>query len=598
MGCKNNRIDSCPDGWAANRRRSGKAGLVWIVALAVVLLASAGPALGQFNVSPMKFDLQLRPGKRVVSVLTIQSLDPNETHTIDLSVVELTQDERTAAWHIIEPNSGFDISTLSSLKDAMSLSHSTVTVGPRQNVPVEVRLRVPPGRRGFSCAGILAAIRPRADATDISFVVQFMVPVLLEIQGRPMRNKVKATDLTLESRKADRYRPATTLLTMNVENEGGTFPRCRPVARIWSWSGGHWRVITTTAFQDNSSDVGIIPGAKINIKTDLRKALPPGKYKVAGVLYVDGRRTPRVEKIIDFAGDPSVTRVAADTPLDLKPSELTVQSMPGATRSTMLKVYNASDETVNIQAVLTFPRDLGGKAMGTTRGADMDCTPWVTIVPERFTLSGEADVQNVRITTRMPETATALPCYYSNLDLWAFYPDGQRAGVTTAKICVRNTKTKIEPSARVVKMTPHAVSGSTYQIVALFENNGIIHFDAKNCKAVIISPLDPPTTNGERVPRASAKLESIARGTMLPFEQRQFSGSLRFATLPAGSYRLAVALEYAPGQYAKKQVSIAVTIEGDRRVVRITGTEEDLPETLEVKWSKAPEKTIFANKRG
>ncbi|MBL7184689.1 MAG: hypothetical protein ISS70_00055 [Phycisphaerae bacterium] len=593
MGYRNNRIDSCPDGCRANRRGRGKAGLVWIVALAVVLLASAGPALGQFTVTPLKFDLQLRPGKRVVSVLDIQSLDPNETHTIDLSVVELTQDEKTAAWQIIEPNSGFDSSTLSSLKDAMTLSTSTVTIEPHQKVPVEVRLRVPPGSRGFSCAGIVAAIRPRADATDISFVLRFMVPVLLEIQGRPMRNQVQATDLTMEVRKADSYRPATTLLTMGVENKGGTFPRCRPVARIWSWSGGHWRVITTTAFQDKSSDVGIIPGAKIDIETDLNKALPPGKYKVAGVLYVDGTRTARVEKMIDFAGDPSVTRVAADTPLDLKPSGLTVQSMPGATRSTMLKVYNASDETVNIQAVLVFPRDLGSKAMGTIRGADMDCTPWVTIVPERFTLSGEGDVQNVRISTAMPDSATTLPCYYSNLDLWAFYPDGQRAGVTTANICVQNTKTKGEPSALALKMTPHAVSGSIYQIVAQFSNNGIIHFDPKKCKAAVI---ESASTTG--IPRASTTLEGVVKGVMLPFEERSFSGMLDFGSLDAGSYRLSAALEYAPGQWAEKQTAIEVTTEGDRRVIRTTGTQEDLPEILEMKWSKAPSRAISGNKRG
>jgi len=598
MGYKNNRMDSCLDGWRANGRHSGKAGLVWMVALTVVLLVSAGPALGQFNVTPMKFDLQLRPGKRVVSVLTIQSLDPNETHTIDLNLVDLTQDEESAGWQIIEPNSGFDTSTLSSLKDALTLSTYTVTVAPYQSVPVEVSLRVPPGSRGFSCAGIIAAIRPRPDdTTNVGFVLRFMVPVLLEIQGRPMRNKVEATDLAMEFRQADTYRPSTTLLTMSVENKGGTFPRCRPVARIWSWSGGHWRVITTTAFQDKSSDVGIIPGAKIDIETDLEKDLPPGRYKVAAVLYVDGVRTPRVEKIIDFAGNPSVTTVAADTPLDLVPTDLTVESMPGATRTTMLKVYNASDETVTIQAALECPRDLGAKGMGTVRGADMDCTPWVEIVPERFTLSGEGSVQNVRITTKMPDSAATLPCYYSNLDLWAFYPDGQRAGVTTAKICVRNTKTNTEPSALANKLTINAVSGSAYQIVAMFSNNGIIHFDAKNCRAAVISPADP-MTNGVRVPRASTKLESVAGSTMLPFEERQFSGILDFASLNAGSYRLSAALEYAPDQWAEKQLSVEVTIEGGRRAVRVTGTQEDLPETLEVKWSRAPVGTIFDNERG
>ncbi|MHC4434212.1 MAG: hypothetical protein ACYTBS_20405, partial [Planctomycetota bacterium] len=570
----NRRMDSCQDSWPADRRGSGKAGLVWIIVLAVALLSSAGPALGQFNVTPLKFDLQLRPGKRVVSVLHIQSLDPNEAHTIDLSVV----DEETAGWHIVEPNSGFDTSTLSSLKDTLTLNPTTVTVEPMQTVPVEVRLRVPPGSRGFSCAGILATLQGRADATDVSFVLRFMVPFLLEIQGRPMRNKVQATDLKMEFSQASSYRPATTLLTMSVENKGGTFPRCRPVARIWSWSGGHWKVITTTAFQDKSADVGIIPGAKINIETDLKKALPPGRYKVAGVLYVDGVRTPRVEKIIDFDGNPSVTTVAADAPLDLRPSEITVESMPGATRTTALRVYNGSDETVTIQAALVLPRDLGSKGMGTVRGADMDCTSWVKIAPERFTLSGEGDVQNVRITTRMPDSAVKLPCYYSDLNFWAFYPDGQRAGVTTAKICVRNTKTKVEPSARTTRMTPVAVAGSQYRVVASFENNGIIHFDAKNCKAVVISPTDPPTVDGVRVPRASAKLESVVKGAMLPFEERQFSGMLDLSALDAGNYYLSAGLEYAPGQWAEKQVSMEVTIADGRRLVRVTGTQEDLPE--------------------
>lgn len=594
MGYRNDRMDSCLNGCGAKRRRSGKAGLAWIVAIGVALLTSAGPALAQFNVQPMKFDFQVRPGKRVVSVLEIKSFDPNETHTIDLSVVDLTQNSETAAWQIIEPNSGFDLSTISSCKEGLSVYPTSITIGPLQTVPVEVTLRVPRGKRGFTCAGIVASIRPRGGATDVDFVLRFMVPVLLEIQGRPMRNIVRATDLTMVARSAGDQTIGTTLLKMKVENNGGSFPRCRPFARIWSWSGGHWRVITTTAFQDNSVDVGIIPGAKITIVTNLRKALPPGRYKVAGVLYVDGQRMPRIEKIIDFAGDPKVTRVAADTPLDLRPSGVTVESLPGATRIMTLKVFNGSDETVDIQATLALPRVLNGKTLGDIKGNDLDCTPWIKIVPERFTLRGEGGVQNVRITTRMPKSATAYPCYYSNLDFWAFYPDGQNAGKTTAKICIKNTKAKSNPSAVAIKMTPIYITASKYQIVAAFINNGIIHFDPKKCKAAVVIP-----SSVSGVPRIGAELLSMARGTMLPLEERHFSGILDFATVDAGIYRLSAALEYAPGQpWAEKQVVIEVTIEGDRRVIRVIGTQEDLPDMLKVKWSKAPSKAILDNKRG
>jgi hypothetical protein len=41
-----------------------------------------------------------------------------------------------------------------------------------------------------------------------------------------------------------------------------------------------------------------------------------------------------------------------------------------------------------------------------------------------------------------------------------------------------------------------------------------------------------------------------------------------------------------------------VTIEDGRRVVRVTGTQEDLPEILDVKWSRAPVRTILGKKRG
>ena len=82
---------------------------------------------------------------------------------------------------------------------------------------------------------------------------------------------------------------ATTQLSMDIENKGGTFPRCRPVARIWSWSGGHWRVVTTTGFQDMRNDVGIIPGASVTLRTDLGKSLPAGKYKISvGIGGMDG----------------------------------------------------------------------------------------------------------------------------------------------------------------------------------------------------------------------------------------------------------------------------------------------------------------------
>ncbi len=576
MGNGNTNMDLSLCGCRADGRRVGRAGLARIVVLGAALLASAGPALGQYTVQPMKLEFEVRPGRMIVSSLNIESLDPNETHTIDLTVVDLTQN-RDGGWEIIEPNSGFDLSTIASCRKGIRLIPSTVTVGPREVQPVEVKVAVPRGTRGFSCAGILATIQPRRGDTNVDFVLRFMVPLLVEIQGRPRAHRVQATDMTMQFRPTGAAGPATTMLTMDIENNGSTFPRCRPVARIWSWAGGHWRIIKTTAFQDNSSDIGIIPGAKIQVVTDLRKTLPRGKYKVSGVLYVDGRRTRRIDNEFDFAGDPSATTVRADTPLDLKPADITIESMPGARRTTMMTVYNGSDETVNVRTSLALPRDLGGKVMNGVRGVEMDCTRWIRVEPEQFTLRGEADSQNVRITSAMPNLGTMHPCYYTNLNFSAYYPDGQNAGLTTAKICLQNTKSNIEPIAQAEKLTPRAFSTSRYLIAAKFSNVGTIHFDPSNCKATV-------SQGSTTIPRASVRLESIATGVMLPGEERHFSGVLDFSTLPADIYRLSAALEYAPGKWVYKQTQIRVSIEGNERVIETTETQEELAELIEVKW--------------
>jgi hypothetical protein len=288
---------------------------IWMALMGAALLLSAGPAFGQFTVEPMKLELQVTPGKIVKSLVRIRNFDPNEMHTIDLTVVELTQSE-DGEWAIVEPNdpnSPYDVSKLSSCSSWIRMESSSVALDPLQVLPLELTLRIPRGIRGFYTAGILASIRPRPGIRDVVVTVRFLVPIVVEIEGRPVRPQVEATNVGMEFVPASGAGPATTQVSMRIENSGESFSRLKPMVRVWSFAGGHWRVITTTEFEET----GIIPGARLNLKTSLQKSLPSGKYKVAGQLYVDGRPTKRVEREIDFAGDSKVNRVAADAPLDL-----------------------------------------------------------------------------------------------------------------------------------------------------------------------------------------------------------------------------------------------------------------------------------------
>jgi len=561
----------------------GKTELIWIIAIGVALLLPGGPAFGQFTVQPMKLELDITPGKLLTSELSVQSFDPDESHTINMSVTELSQLDN-GEWAIIEPNDitdsnspffGFDISKLSSCKDWISLSPNVFELAPQQVQPVVVTIRVGRNVRGFYGAGILATSSPMQGTGDVSVVVRFYVPVILEVQDRPARTDVQATDVGLQllERTLDtgEYQAAT-LATMNVENNGGSYSRIQPIVRIWALSGGHWRIITTTEFEEK----GIIPGIKYTVKAPVRKQLPRGKYKVAGYLYVDGRRRKKVEKEIDYVGDKRVDIVKEDAQLDLEPLDITIDGIPGAVRTAILNVYNTSKETVNVRTAMGLPSSLQYKTQENLKGEDLDCTEWIKITPEQFTLRGDGGMQTLRVIASMPEDLPgAYPSYFSLLALWSTYPDGKDAGVTTTNICLRNTNINVEPTVVAIKLVPQELDESKYIVVAKFGNKGQVQFTPIRVKAGLIMP------NG--IHRTSSFLNGDP-SLMLPFEERDFSGVLDLTYIPADTYTLAAGIEYAPNLWEYKQESVRISIEGDRRILEVLKVQEELDELIEIKW--------------
>ena len=165
--------------------------LFFAVVLAVSVFLFVGSAFGQFIVQPMRMDLTALPGRVIETALDLQSMDPNEVHEIDLSIAELTQWE-DGQWRIIDPNSDLDTSKLSSCSKWINLGSETVQIPPVRSARVKVTVRVPRRTRGFYAAGILATLRPRADIEgNVTVRVRFLIPVLIEVQGRPMRHKIE-----------------------------------------------------------------------------------------------------------------------------------------------------------------------------------------------------------------------------------------------------------------------------------------------------------------------------------------------------------------------------------------------------------------------
>ncbi len=560
--------NKCRFGNSDGNSLPGGFGLACIIILGVLI--SSGSVYGQFSVQPMKIELPVTPGKIVRQAVEIRNHDPNEMHVVDTSIVELSQWE-DASWMIIEPNSPYDISTLSSCSKWISITPSTSEVGPLESTTIMVDVKIPRGVRGFFVAGILASLRPRPEISDVTVSVRFLIPVLVQIQSRIPKQQINLDEVGMDYKPALGVSSAKTYITMNISNKGGTYSRLKPLARLWNFSDGHWRLIKTAEF-DNAS---IIPGINLKLKYAMPEALPSGKYKIVGALYVDGRISNRVQRILDFTGETNIGRLSGDVPLDLIPGDIVVESVPGATKLASIKVINASEEPVHIQTATGLPPELRDVAISDLKGEDLDCTNWISVSPQNFTLPSNGQ-QSLTITSSMPSTSAMHPCYYSLIALWASYPDGKDAGVTRANICLNNTQIEVQPVVDAAEVKLAHLGGSKYIVSAKFINFGSVHVTPIKCSAIV------STETG--VARAISSLTCQKAGFMLPLEVRIYSGVVDFVNIPAGLYYLTAGLEYLTDVRAKKQIAIRVSIEGEERLVEVVRMENDIPNIVEVQW--------------
>lgn len=529
----------------------------FVLMMAAIDLA-AGPAFGQgFMVKPMRMEFAARPGQTVEMGLELRNTAGDAAKALDLALVELTQTAE-GAWSVVEPGSKADVSGLASCLKWISLEAKSVEVAPAEPKTVKITVAVPATARGYYFAGLIAQTRPPADARGIRVVVRFLIPILVEIQGRPERQQIDLADVGMAFRKAEGDKPGGTIVTLGVNNDGRTYSRVRGDVRIVYWNNERWRPVATAEFVEK----GIIPGAKLRLPLDLGRRLPSGKYKLTATICVDGRRIKPLEKEIEFEGDPAVTRLPVDSALVLEPAEITLAAMPGATRTAVVQVENAGEDAVTVESSTLLPPTLAGVAIGELRGDALSCAEWLSVAPAKFTLAAGRK-QNVRVVARVPRDKLAQATYYGMLSLKAGYGDGQSAGETRVLVCLTNQGIAAAPAGQVARMALSADEGSKYVIQVQAANVGNVHFTPKVEAALL-------TGRGDRVTQAALSGED---GLMLPLQTRSYSGVIDFASVEPGAYALRVVLELAVGKAVAEQMLVNVAEEGGRKAVTVVRTE-------------------------
>ena len=559
--------------------------LARFIGIVALVLLAGGSAFGQFLVQPMKMELSLPPGQRYWPEMIIENMD-GVPRTVDLRLVGLTQDPN-GVWLQIEPdaeitqeadgsrwvNAGADrdmrvnVSKMRSCREWLKLEKDSVDIGPYQRAPIKVRVEVPPGLRGYHSAAIMVSslLAPAGEGGfSAAVILEFLIPVIIEVQGRPEPTDIGLVDVGLEFRRRTASKPPATLVTMDIANEGGSYSRFVGMSRVWGKWGGHWRIITEQTLPEK----GILPGIHLHLAQDVGRALPSGDYKVESMLYVDGRRSPVFKKEFEFKGDERVMKIRADAAIDIRPRELFIEMIPGATRADRIAMVNASEEAVTVDVEVSVPPHMVNAAYKDLRGPDFSCVDWVTVTPQRFELRGHGS-RNLRVMATMPKPAGQYPNYYAMVTLRARYPDGQNAGTTKARLCILNKNGEATARLLNTQLTLSESAPNRYLVTARFSNIGPTHI-TPDCRAVLTLP---PTETA----RARFLLGSDAydqSGIMLPLEKRYFTGVLDVSKLPAGMYRLTVVLNGDAGRLVQGQTALRVVDSGERKVVEVMNVEE------------------------
>lgn len=523
------------------------------LAAAILVLACVHAQAQGFQVKPMKMDMVVPVGKISETTLELANTTTDNL-SLDVRLVELTQD-KTGSWQILPDDDGADAERATAVS-WVSLERNRVDMSPSTTETVRIRFSPPPNARGSYVAGIIAEQPRQPDATGLVVRIRFLIPVILQIEGRPARQQVELADLGMAYRASEGAIAATTLSTLAIANKGRTYSKLRGEVHVSRKVEDNWRLVTRYQIPERS----IIPGAAFELETDLARRLPSGTYRLRAEVYVDGRRIRPLDKELAHQGDPAVDTAAYDTTLVLEPTMVEMSATPGATRTAMVSIENPSPTPVEVRVSVATPKGLQNVMMGGLEGSRLSAAPWTEVRPAEFTLRGNGR-QNVRVITRYPRDGVDQANYYGDVILEGRYTDGQSAGVTQSVIHLLNAKVEGKTEGVLDRLLlAEGTDPSEYVVQTRLVNSGSIHV-LPDVKASLLA--------GRGAVIAAAPLEGEL-GALLPLGVRDYSAAIDFSTVDAGTYALRVVAASKGDELVRRQLMVKVEIgEASKRVISV-----------------------------
>lgn len=507
-------------------------------------------------VKPMRMEASIAPGRTVNIPLEIRNTEGAEGRDIDIRLAEVSQN-LDGSWKLIEPGTDTPLASYSARPWA-SLSAETLRIAPLEPAEVMVQLSPPANAQGAYFMAVLAETRLPEDSQGVTVRMRFAIPVIIEIEGRPARQQVSLADAIMTFVAADADSAATTTAALRVENKGRTYSRVKGLLNIERKIEDRWRPVT----RFNIRERAILPGLTLELGEDLKRRLGSGSYRLRGELTVDGRRVPPIDKEISFVGDPAADSLAFDTALILSPAMVAMDIVPGATRTTVLRVENPGTDPVTVDLSAATPPSLGGVSMGELMGVELSAEPWTDIVPAKFTIR-PGTKQNVRVLSRVPKDGVKHANYYGDLVVKGTYGDGQSAGETRSTIHLAYAGVASKPQAIMEQISlSQGDRPRQFFVQARLTNVGNVHI-GPSVKLYMVS--------SQGVQMKSMEMTS-EEGSLLPLGKRTFGAELDLEKIEPGFFALRAVASLGGGEEAVGQ-----------QVIRLSsGQSESGQETIQV----------------
>ena len=252
--------------------------LAQILVLALMLVLPASGVLAQgFMVKPMRMEVSGQAGQNLEIPLQIRNTAGDSVGRVDVRLAGVSQ-HANGAWKLIEPETAESDDVGLSALPWMSLSENSVEIAPMTPAEISVLVNIPRNARGAYFAALIVETPLPEDEEGFNVRVRFLVPVIIRIEGRPVRQDVgiAAADLVFQDGSAGG--PRTTLAEMWATNEGRTYSRVSGSIALDLEVEGRWRPVTRFDTVERS----IIPGASINLGKDIERRLPLRILPAAG----------------------------------------------------------------------------------------------------------------------------------------------------------------------------------------------------------------------------------------------------------------------------------------------------------------------------